>query len=88
MGLGERVLVVAFGSAPGVPNWGSLLRRIAKAADDPAHAFFDVLYVVDAERSWYSGAPHSLQCRHRAGSLVRCFAWPSDSGLCALLLLR
>lgn len=61
MGLGERVLVVAFGSAPGVPNWGSLLRRVAKAAEDPAHACFDVLYVVDAERSWYSGAPHSPQ---------------------------
>ena len=50
------MLVVTFSSAPGVPNWGSALRRVAKAAEDPAHACFDVLYVVDAARGWYSGA--------------------------------
>ncbi len=52
---GERVLVVSFGSAPGVPNWGGLLPRVRKAAQEPAHHCFDVLYVVDAARSWYSG---------------------------------
>ncbi|BDA46872.1 probable leucine-rich repeat-containing protein 7 at N-terminal half [Coccomyxa sp. Obi] len=52
---GERVLVVAFGSAPGVPNWGGLLERIRRAMQEPAHKCFDILYVVDAGRSWYSG---------------------------------
>ena len=56
MGAGERVLVVSFGSAPGVPNWGGLLPRIRKVAAEPAHEAFDILYVVDPERSWYSGA--------------------------------
>ena len=27
----ERVLVVAFGSAPGVPNWGGLLGRMYRS---------------------------------------------------------
>jgi hypothetical protein len=49
------VLVVAFGSAPGVPNWGGLLRRVRAAAADPRHNDFDVLYVVDPHRSWYGG---------------------------------
>ena len=47
--------MVSFGSAPGVPNWGGLLPRVRKAAQEPAHECFDVLYVVDATRSWYSG---------------------------------
>ncbi len=53
---GERVLVVSFASAPGVPNWGGLVERIRRAAQEPAHKCFDVLYVVDAGRSWYNGA--------------------------------
>ena len=52
---GRRGLVVAFGSAPGEPNWGGLLSRIRRNAADPAHARFDVLYVVDGARSWYNG---------------------------------
>ena len=52
---GRRGLVVAFGSAPGEPNWGGLLSRIRRNAADSAHARFDVLFVVDGARSWYNG---------------------------------
>ena len=51
----SRVLVVAFGSAPGVPNWSGLLRRVRAAATEPAHNDFDALYVVDPSRGWYGG---------------------------------
>jgi Leucine-rich repeat (LRR) protein len=51
----SKVLVVAFGSAPGVPNWGGLLKRIRAAGTEPAHNDFDVLYVVDPYRGWYGG---------------------------------
>jgi Leucine-rich repeat (LRR) protein len=50
-----KVLVVAFGSAPGVPNWGGLLHRAREAATDDAENDFDVLFVVDPARSWYGG---------------------------------
>ena len=52
------VLVVAFGSAPGTPNWGGALRRVRKDLDAStlhADVSFDILYVVDPERSWYHG---------------------------------
>jgi hypothetical protein len=49
------VLVVSFGSAPGVPNWAGLLRRVRQAAEGEEEADFDVLYVVDPARSWYAG---------------------------------
>ncbi|CAG9466477.1 unnamed protein product [Pedinophyceae sp. YPF-701] len=56
---GERgaVLVVAFGSAPGEPNWGGLLKRVRagmEASSSPV-ADFDTLFVVDSQRSWYGG---------------------------------
>uniref|UniRef100_A0A061RCG5 Leucine rich repeat protein n=1 Tax=Tetraselmis sp. GSL018 TaxID=582737 RepID=A0A061RCG5_9CHLO len=50
-----KVLVVAFGSAPGVPNWAGLLRRVAREAEQAVAGKFDVLYVVDPCRSWYGG---------------------------------
>jgi hypothetical protein len=50
-----EVLVVSFGSAPGTPNWGGLLRKVREAAETPAEQDFDVLYVVDPHRSWYGG---------------------------------
>lgn len=50
-----KVLVVAFGSAPGVPNWGGLLHRAREAAAEDAEKDFDVLFVVDPARSWYGG---------------------------------
>jgi hypothetical protein len=31
------VLVVAFGSAPGLPNWGGVLSRVTAAAEEDAH---------------------------------------------------
>lgn len=31
----ERVLVVALGSAPGLPNWGGILAKVAAAAEKP-----------------------------------------------------
>jgi len=52
---GTKVLVVSFGSAPGVPNWGGLLKRVRAAATAPIEAAWDVLYVVDPHRSWYGG---------------------------------
>lgn len=51
-----EVLVVSFGSAPGTPNWGGLLKKARAAAVDPREQDFDVLYVVDPHRSWYRGA--------------------------------
>lgn len=55
-----EVLVVSFGSAPGTPNWGGLLKKARAAAVDPREQGFDVLYVVDPHRSWYRGEPASL----------------------------
>jgi len=46
------VLVVSFGSAPGVPNWGGLLKKLRKTVADGDT--YDVLYVCDVERSWYA----------------------------------
>ena len=70
---GGRALVIAFGSAPGEPNWGGLLGRIRAAsspassssasATDPALAAFDILYVVDPWRSWYDGANEERERR-------------------------
>ena len=51
----SQVLVVSFGSAPGTPNWGGLLRKVRAAAETPQEQEFDVLYVVDPCRSWYEG---------------------------------
>lgn len=50
-----RLLVVAFGSAPGVPNWGSLLQRASDAMSNDDERSFDTLFVVDPTRSWYRG---------------------------------
>ena len=50
-----EVLVVSFGSAPGTPNWGGLLKKVRAAAEAPQEENFDVLYVVDPARSWYGG---------------------------------
>lgn len=55
-----KVLVVSFGSAPGVPNWGGLLKRVRAAATAPIEAAWDVLYVVDPHRSWYGGGDDSI----------------------------
>ena len=57
------VLIVAFGSAPGTPNWGGVLRRVRDDFDKDSHADvnFDVLYVVDPERSWYHGGDDRFQ---------------------------
>ena len=79
----DSALVVAFGSAPGVPNWAGLLKRVELAgAVDPDWESFDVLFVVDGSRSWYDGVVRSLdgsygahvlqlatirQCGHLAG---------------------
>ena len=52
---GEPTLVITFASAPGLPNWGGLLRKVHQNAAEPAHQCFDTLYVVDPSRSWYDG---------------------------------
>ena len=50
------VLVVAFGSAPGVPNWGRLLDRVAESMRTAADRTpFDVYFVVDPGRQWFGG---------------------------------
>lgn len=45
-----KCLVVAFGSAPGSPNWASVLKRIQTSSETLQ---FDILFVVDPRRSWY-----------------------------------
>ncbi|CAI5994150.1 unnamed protein product [Closterium sp. NIES-65] len=60
----SEVLVVAFGSAPAVPNWAGLLRKVKgdmglTAAMGGTTTPFDTLYVVDSTRSWYTHAPLS-----------------------------
>ena len=44
-------------SFAGTPNWGGALRRVREDFDRDSHAdvSYDVLYVVDPERSWYHG---------------------------------
>ena len=49
------VLIVSFGSAPGVPNWGGLLKKLRKRVGESEGKSYDVLYVCDVERSWYAG---------------------------------
>jgi Leucine-rich repeat (LRR) protein len=49
------VLIVSFGSAPGVPNWGGLLKKLRKKVGENDGKSYDVLYVCDVERSWYAG---------------------------------
>ncbi len=51
-------IVVAFGSAPGTPNWGGLLSRL-DIPEDHKHNI-DVLYVVDPARAWYHGGDDVL----------------------------
>lgn len=78
--------MVSFASAPGVPNWGGLVERIRKEAKEPVHKCYDVLYVVDAGRSWYDGAQSLPQApflvgRHaQRGCSVR-FSCKAVSGL-------
>lgn len=61
----QPVLVVSFGSAPGVPNWGGLLGRLYKSSRSrPEDVGFDVLYVVDPARSWYDGGDDAGRERH------------------------
>ncbi|CAI5483698.1 unnamed protein product, partial [Closterium sp. Yama58-4] len=69
----SRVLVVAFGSAPAVPNWAGLLRKVKgdmglTAAMGGTTTPFDTLYVVDSTRSWYTHAP--LPTLTQAASIV------------------
>ena len=64
---GERLLVVSYASAPGLPNWGGLLRKVYEGMSEPAHQCFDTLYVVDPSRSWYHGQCFPLHAaRHSA----------------------
>lgn len=53
--VGDRALLVAFGSAPGEPNWGGVVAKVRASCSDLAQREFDVLYVVDTRRSWYDG---------------------------------
>jgi hypothetical protein len=70
----KGLVVVAFGSAPGVPNWAGVLKRVKASLNPdatkkkrpsnvtalrPETTTFDVLYVVDARRSWYTQGPYS-----------------------------
>ncbi len=57
---GPEVLVVTFASAPGVPNWGGVLGKLAREAS-PEERQFDVLFVCDGGRNWYSGTPLAPQ---------------------------
>ena len=55
-----KLLVVTFASAPGVPNWGGVLSRLAAEAS-PEERQFDIFFVCDGGRSWYSGISQTLQ---------------------------
>ena len=50
-----KVLVVVFGSAPGVPNWGKLLDRVAESMRAEDGVPFDSYFVADPLREWYRG---------------------------------
>ncbi|KAH7295312.1 hypothetical protein KP509_27G042400 [Ceratopteris richardii] len=78
--ISAKVVVVAFGSAPGVPNWGGLLSRIRKAmlADNKKSAF-DVLYVVDTRRSWYTETKLGEEWHH--ASLTASPGCPSGTAM-------
>ncbi|KAG2426244.1 hypothetical protein HXX76_013002 [Chlamydomonas incerta] len=65
-GSSNDVLVVAFGSAPGTPNWGGLLGKVYKAAQSAAESYFDVLYVADPCRDWYGGGSEAAYTYYRA----------------------
>eukprot|EP00850_Spirogloea_muscicola_P011471 SM000071S21095 [mRNA] locus=s71:323765:328953:- [translate_table: standard] len=66
------VLVVAFGSAPGVPNWAGLLKKVrAHMKDDNVVPAFDTLYVVDPARSWYSASSRTLARQGGNNSTLR-----------------
>jgi len=54
-----KVLVVTFASAPGVPNWGGVLGRLAREAT-PEEQQFDILFVCDGSRNWYSGGDEGV----------------------------
>ena len=59
---GPKLLVVTFASAPGVPNWGGVLSRLAREAS-PEEKCFDIFFVCDGGRNWYSGVqPPNLHC--------------------------
>ncbi|CAM6122601.1 unnamed protein product [Calypogeia fissa] len=68
------VLVVAFGSAPGVPNWGGLLKKVKVSMRQRSILpVFDILYVVDSARSWYTHdySPQNVNGGKRIGSYYR-----------------
>ena len=54
-----KLLVVTFASAPGVPNWGGVLSRLAAEAC-PEERQFDIYFVCDGGRNWYSGLEHTF----------------------------
>ncbi len=56
---GSKLLIVTFASAPGVPNWGGVLSRLAAEAS-PEERDFDIFFVCDGGRNWYSGLPTYL----------------------------
>ncbi|KAG0555451.1 hypothetical protein KC19_12G170000 [Ceratodon purpureus] len=48
-------VIVAFGSAPAVPNWAGLLQKVkAEMKKKQLTSTFDILFVVDSKRSWYT----------------------------------
>ncbi|KAG2486470.1 hypothetical protein HYH03_014917 [Edaphochlamys debaryana] len=76
VGSSNRVLVVAFGSAPGTPNWGGLLSRVYKAAASEAETCFDVLYVADPSRDWYGGGDPQAHAYYRSRLAAYTAAYP------------
>lgn len=93
----KGLVVVAFGSAPGVPNWAGVLKRVKAAlkpdakkkssskavGPSPESTNFDVLYVVDARRSWYTqvgspGGATELAASETGGKLDGCNCPPEE----------
>lgn len=89
---GQRLLVVAFGSAPGLPNFGGLLHRIRHELQDPAHHEWDTLYIVDSRRNWYEGgcdsgfASYSERLQAIAGRYQRVLMLGDSMGASAALM--
>eukprot|EP00210_Caulerpa_lentillifera_P006620 g6325.t1 len=64
-GQNSQLLVVAFGSAPGNPNWAGVLHKIQKQ-----NLNFDILFLVDPCRSWY-GVKQDSEFEHYHSNLER-----------------
>jgi hypothetical protein len=67
----DRVLVVAFGSAPGLPNWGGVMSKVYAAAEAPEHRSVSQSVRRCLARD-YSIMPLATSRHHLAGGPLSC----------------